>query len=140
MTRVAAPTDEPLAPVDGAIDDPPTASADPSASPAGPVAGVARGDRVGRYDLVERIGAGGMGVVYRARDRGLSRDVAVKLVRVEHPAGDRGRARQRLLREAQALAQLSHPNVVSVFDVGTHGDEVFFAMELVSGRTLREIV
>lgn len=95
---------------------------------------------MGRYDLVERIGAGGMGVVYRARDRGLSRDVAVKLVRVEHPAGDLGRARQRLLREAQALAQLSHPNVVSVFDVGTHGDEVFFAMELLSGRTLREVV
>jgi len=92
-----------------------------------------RGTAIHRYVLLEEIGAGAMGVVYAAYDYGLDRKVAVKLVR------DPGRkaARRRLLREAQALAQLSHPNVVTVFDVGTYRDQVFVAMELVEGRTLR---
>jgi eukaryotic-like serine/threonine-protein kinase len=88
--------------------------------------------RVGRYVLGERLGAGGMGVVYRARDPNLDRDVAIKLVHG-------GRDRDRLQREARALARLSHPNVVAVFDVGAAGvDEIFIAMELVEGRTLRQ--
>ena len=74
-----------------------------------------------------------MGVVYAAYDRDLNRRVALKLVRDPRSKA----ASRRLLREAQALGQLSHPNVVAVYDVGTYADKVFLAMELVAGRTLR---
>ncbi|HEY6038517.1 MAG TPA: serine/threonine-protein kinase, partial [Kofleriaceae bacterium] len=100
---------------------------------AGEAARLAPGMKVGRY-VVERIaGAGAMGVVYAARDPSLERTVALKCIA---GPGD-PRARDRMIREAKAMAQLSHRNVVTVFDVGEHADDVFFAMELVSGRTLR---
>jgi eukaryotic-like serine/threonine-protein kinase len=86
---------------------------------------------LGRYEIVDELGHGGMGIVYRARDRQLGRDVAVKLVRT---AGAHSETlATRLMREAQALAQLSHPNVVAVYDVGRSPDGVFVAMELVPG-------
>src|SRR5262249_51516802 len=77
---------------------------------------------------------GGMGFVLTAFDPELERMVALKLIRPEETSSSR--ARTRLIREAQALAKLQHPNVVTVYDVGTLADEVFIAMELVSGRTL----
>jgi hypothetical protein len=93
---------------------------------------------VGRYELVELIGSGGMGSVYRAHDPHLSRDVALKVLHPSHAAIREGSDyRQRLLREAQALAKLSHPNVVAAFDVGTYRGVVFVAMELVQGESLR---
>ena len=88
-----------------------------------------------RYTLLARIGAGGMGVVYEAHDRELDRRVAMKLL---HPGAARTHVR-RLLREAQMLARLSHPNLVPVFDVGSVDDDVFVAMELVRGRSLDRI-
>jgi tetratricopeptide (TPR) repeat protein/predicted Ser/Thr protein kinase len=94
-----------------------------------------RGTTVGRYMLLEPVGEGGMGVVYRAFDPELDRSVAVKLIR---SAGGSEEARARLLREAQALARLSHPNVVAVHDVGTVGDQVFLAMEMLDGESLRD--
>ena len=93
---------------------------------------LARGASLGRYLVLERLGAGGMGVVYAAYDPELDRSVALKLLRGGNDPG----ARARLLREAQAMARLQHPNVIAVHDVGTVGDEVFIAMELVRGRTL----
>ena len=92
---------------------------------------LARGAQIGRYVVIDVIGRGGMGVVYKAFDPELDRAIAVKLVA---PGGER----QRLLREAKMLAQLSHPNVVAVHDLGTIGDDVFIAMELVAGVTLRQ--
>src|SRR5688572_20171398 len=77
-----------------------------------------------------------MGVVYAAHDPGLDRKVAVKLLRASAPDPDGGRT-ARLQREAQAMARLSHPNVVAVFDVGTHDEHAFVAMEYVDGVTLR---
>jgi tetratricopeptide (TPR) repeat protein/predicted Ser/Thr protein kinase len=101
---------------------------------AGEAARLAPGVTVGRY-VVERIaGAGAMGIVYAARDPSLERTVALKCIA---GPGD-PRARDRMIREAKAMAQLSHRNVVTVFDVGEHDDDVFFAMELVAGRTLRD--
>jgi len=94
------------------------------------------GDLVGRYVLLERIGAGGMGVVHRAYDPELDRHVALKLLRAGTRAGAPESARLRLLREAQALAKLSHDHVVAVFDVGSTTDEVFMAMALVDGIDL----
>jgi tetratricopeptide (TPR) repeat protein/tRNA A-37 threonylcarbamoyl transferase component Bud32 len=109
------------------------AGSGPNAEPAGAPPEV--GQRIGRYLVLSRLGAGGMGVVLAAYDPELDRKVAIKLLRAGRGGGDEGKAR--LLREAQAMAQLSHPNVISVFDVGTLGEQVFFAMELVVGRTLR---
>src|SRR5688572_6479502 len=93
------------------------------------------GARIGRYVVLERIGAGQMGVVHAAYDPELDRKVAIKVLR-DWQQGER--ARSRLLREAQALARLSHPNVITIYDVGTHDDRVFVAMELVTGKTLRQ--
>jgi serine/threonine-protein kinase len=95
---------------------------------------VTRGEAVGRYVVEERVGMGGMGVVYVARDRQLGRRVALKLLRRRR--AEEAVAQLRLLREAQALAKLSHANVVTVFDVGTFHQQVFVAMELVDGGTL----
>ncbi|MBX7083196.1 MAG: protein kinase [Nannocystaceae bacterium] len=92
-------------------------------------------DRIGRYRVLECIGHGGMGVVYAAHDDELDRTVALKVLRRELAPGSRGR--QRLLREAQAAAKLAHPNVVHVYEVGQAHDQVFMAMELVRGPTLR---
>ncbi|HWM85194.1 MAG TPA: serine/threonine-protein kinase [Kofleriaceae bacterium] len=94
---------------------------------------LARGTLVHRYVVRDEVGSGAMGVVYAADDSGLDRKVALKLVR--EPRQRPGH--RRLLREAQALAKLSHPNVVTVYDVGTHLDQVFVAMEFVEGQTLR---
>ncbi|MEP6861631.1 MAG: serine/threonine-protein kinase [Deltaproteobacteria bacterium] len=112
-----------------------------SVSPAAAAAAVApkhrpqpalvRGACVGRYVILDQIGLGGMGVVYRAYDPDLDRRVALKLVRAVSED-----ATSRLVREAQALAKVSHPNIVQIFDVGVFGDTVFIAMELVEGRTL----
>jgi eukaryotic-like serine/threonine-protein kinase len=93
-----------------------------------------RGAMLGRYIVLETLGRGGMGIVYAAYDPELDRKVALKLLL---PGYDRGAsARARLLREAQAIARLSHPNVVAVHDVGTVGEQVFIAMELVEGMDL----
>jgi serine/threonine protein kinase len=89
---------------------------------------------VGRYVVLETLGSGGMGVVYAAYDPELDRKVALKLLREEMVSRSR-ELRARMMREAQALARLSHPNVVAVFDVGTFGESVFLAMELVHGAT-----
>ncbi len=94
---------------------------------------VRAGTSIGRYLVLERLGAGGMGVVWSAYDPELDRKVAIKLLHADVGSSS---GHTRLLREAQALARLAHPNVVTVHDVGTHGEAVFVAMELVTGTTL----
>jgi len=89
------------------------------------------GTRVERFIVIDRIGAGGMGVVYRAYDPRLDRNVALKLVRPDVDG-----ATELSLREAQAQAKLSHPNVVAIYDVGTYREQVFLAMELAEGSTV----
>lgn len=89
-----------------------------------------------RYRLIRELGAGAMGVVWEAEDKQLHRRIALKWVK-PHAAGDKG-YRTRLFREARALAQLHHANVLAVHDVGEVGDEVYIAMELVDGTTARE--
>ncbi|MEX1365065.1 MAG: serine/threonine-protein kinase [Nannocystaceae bacterium] len=95
--------------------------------------GERRGQLLGRYVLLEPIGRGGMGVVYSAYDPELDRRVALKLLHAN--SSERGNAR--LLREAQAMAKLVHPNVITVHDVGSFDGGVFLAMELVEGTDLR---
>ncbi len=99
---------------------------------------VAVGDTVDRYVVLRRVGAGGMGVVYAAYDPQLDRKVALKLLRTGIGIAE-GEAKARLVREAQAIAQLSHPNVVAVYDVGnTREGDVYLAMEFVEGDTLTQ--
>ena len=97
---------------------------------------LARGTAIGRYLLLGKLGAGGMGVVYVAHDPELDRKIALKLLLPRAGGGSSDAGRARLLREAQALAKLSHPNVVAVHDVGQHEDAVWIAMEFVAGTTL----
>src|SRR5262245_23993509 len=104
-----------------------------------------------RFRVLEEIGTGGMGAVYRAHDPQLERDVAIKVLR-EPSAGARealsshqtvdlrdraGEARDGLLQEARMMARLSHPNVVPIYEVGLDGDAVFVVMEYVAGANLR---
>jgi tetratricopeptide (TPR) repeat protein len=107
---------------------------DSAGGPARDPGSLPRGTSVGRYVVLERLGAGGMGVVYSAFDPELDRKVALKLLYGHGSSA----ARARLVREAQSLARLTDPGVVTVHDVGTHDDRVFVAMELVPGRTLTE--
>ena len=92
------------------------------------------GQTIGHYLVTEQIGAGGMGIVYRARDQRLNRDVALKVL----PPGklDDEASRKRFRREALALARLSHPNIGTVFDFDTQNDVDFLVMEYIPGETL----
>jgi WD40 repeat protein len=94
----------------------------------------AESSRIGRFAVLRKLGAGGMGVVYAAYDEELDRKVAVKLVLPGHDDPD---ASARSRREAQALARLSHPNVVQVYEVGEYQGSVYLAMEFIQGQTLR---
>jgi tetratricopeptide (TPR) repeat protein len=94
------------------------------------------GNRLGRYIVLDMLGRGGMGVVYAAYDPVLDRKIALKLL-LELEGDDATAGRARMHREAQALARLSHPNVITIHDVGDHGDAMYLAMELVHGTTLR---
>ncbi len=95
---------------------------------------VARGTRLGPYEVADLVGAGGMGAVYRARDTRLDRDVAVKLL-PEHVAQDGG-ALARFDREARAVAALNHPHIAALFDIGETGGTHYLVMELLEGETL----
>ena len=92
--------------------------------------------QIGRFTVLRTLGSGGMGVVYAAFDEELDRRVAIKVVRDEVIVGSQGRSR--MLREAQAMAKVSHPNVVQVYEVGTFERQVFVAMEFVKGTTLSD--
>jgi len=94
------------------------------------------GTRIGKYEIVSPLGQGGMGVVYRAHDTNLERDVAVKVL--PRNMAEDADALERFEREARAVAALSHPNVLAIHDFGTHGEMRFAVMELLEGETLRQ--
>ncbi len=96
-----------------------------------------RGLQVGRYTLLYPLGEGGMGSVYAAFDPKLDRRVALKFLRTDLLGTGQQAHRQRLVREARALARLSHPNVVSIYDVAETDGSVFLAMELIDGTNAR---
>jgi serine/threonine-protein kinase len=94
--------------------------------------------RIGRYELIARIGRGAMGVVYQARDGVMRRDVAVKVLTAD--LEDDPEIRTRFLREAQAAAGLSHPNIITIFDVGEEQERFFIVMELLRGMVLKSFL
>ena len=96
------------------------------------------GSRLGPYEIVAPLGAGGMGEVYRAKDGKLGREVAIKVL-PETVASDPGR-RQRFEQEARSASALNHPNILTIYDIDASDGRTYIAMELVEGRTLRELV
>ncbi|HTO89428.1 MAG TPA: protein kinase [Thermoanaerobaculia bacterium] len=99
---------------------------------------LAAGARLGPYEILALLGAGGMGEVYRARDTRLGREVAIKVL-PEALSSDAGRLR-RFEKEAQSASSLNHPHIITVFDIGTDGPTSYIAMELVDGVTLRQLL
>ena len=99
---------------------------------------LASGDCLGHFRVLSKLGEGGMGVVYRARDEQLARDVAVKVLPAEQ--FDDRTARARLLREARSAAALNHPHICSVYEVGEDDGQAYIAMELVEGRALSDVL
>jgi len=93
------------------------------------------GTRLGHYEILRSIGAGGMGDVYRARDPRLDREVAIKVLSAQLAADPDALAR--FEREAMSVAKLSHPNILSIFEFGRDGSTAFVVTELVDGETLR---
>src|SRR5262245_5354870 len=99
------------------------------------------GQYLGRYSLMERLGEGGMAVVYKAHDTRLERNVAIKIIRSgAFPADDLDQVLKRFEREAKALAKLSHPNIVKVHDYGEHDGSPYLVMEYLPGGTLKKIL
>jgi Tol biopolymer transport system component len=94
------------------------------------------GTRLGPYEILALLGSGGMGEVYRARDTRLNRDVAIKILPSQF--ADNPTRRARFLREAQAISQLSHPNICAIYDVGEHDSTVFLVMEFIDGESLEQ--
>ena len=111
-----------------------TQSAEPSTNGSGHFPG----RQFGNYELLEEIARGGMGVVYKARQRGLDRLVAVKMILAERLAGKE--SVQRFRGEAAAAGVLQHPNIVAIHEIGMHAGQHFFSMDYVEGQNLAQLV
>ena len=94
-------------------------------------------DHVGRFRVLELVGEGAMGVVFRGRDESLDRDVALKVMRAQSAEAD---DKERFLREARSVARLQHPNIVTVYELGDHQGAPFIAMELLEGVDLQRAI
>src|SRR5258708_10874246 len=98
-------------------------------------------ESIGGYQVIKEIGRGAMGVVYHAHDKGIDRPVAIKVIRVDPgtTAEAGAQLRQRLIREASVAGKISHPGIVTVYQLGEDGDNVFVALEYVEGTTLEHL-
>ena len=99
---------------------------------------ISSGHRLGPYEILAPLGSGGMGEVYKARDTRLGREVAIKILRADKPAGP-GRI-ARFLQEARAASALNHPHIITIYDVGVEGGSNFLVMEYVKGRPLDQLI
>jgi serine/threonine protein kinase len=99
-------------------------------------------DQIGRYKIVAELGRGAMGVVFRALDPSIGREVAIKIIRLDEVpnAEQRAKQRERLFREARSAGILSHPGIVTIYDMAEEGDMAYIAMEFVAGSTLEQIL
>ena len=127
--KMATPADDPYAPT--------APGTKPPASGGAPSPGLA-GRRLGDYEILETLGEGGMGIVYRARDAALDREVALKVLQPALAQDEE--YERRFVREARVAAKLDHPNIVAVYAAGRHENVLFMAMQLVRGRTLHQVL
>lgn len=99
-------------------------------------------DRIGRYEIVSELGRGAMGIVYRAHDTRIARDVAIKTIKLADQAApdEMQGLRERLFREAQSAGRLSHPGIVTIYDIAEENGIAYITMEFVEGRTLEELM
>src|SRR5687768_14532917 len=97
-----------------------------------------KGQRIGRYRVLGRLGAGGMGMVFRAEDERLRRQVAIKLLPPALALDSEARAR--LEREAQTVSALDHPNICTIHEIGEHEGQLFIVMSCYDGQTLRQLL
>ena len=97
-------------------------------------------EKFGRYKIAKELGRGAMGVVYLAEDEVLQRTVAIKMIALSGSEQERDTHEARFRQEARAAGKLSHPSIITIYDVGREGDTAFIAMELVEGRELRELI
>src|SRR5947208_13664630 len=99
-------------------------------------------DRIGRYKIVRELGRGAMGVVYHAIDPNIGRAVAIKTIQLggNRKPEEQERLRERLFREARSAGMLSHPGIVTIYDVEQQGDLAYIAMEYVDGPTLDQVL
>ncbi len=95
---------------------------------------------LGKYELIEELGRGAMGVVYKARDPLIGREVALKTIRADFIGGSQTEAQERFLREARSAGNLSHPNIVTIYEVGEDQGLVFIAMQYIEGSNLAELL
>ncbi len=108
-------------------------------SPARPADNKRPVTRIGNYELIDQIGGGGMGVVFKAKQVGLDRFVALKVMNTEAmPKGSEELAKQRFLNEAKAMSRLAHPNIIPIYDVGEHLGVCYFSMKLIPGGSLSD--
>jgi len=98
------------------------------------------GGKFGRFEVIDVLGRGAMGVVYRAKDSALGRTVAIKTIALTGSAQERDLHEARFMQEARAAGSISHPAIITIYDVGREGDTAFIAMELLEGRDLRELI
>src|SRR6185369_15368358 len=96
------------------------------------------GRSVSHYQIVEKLGAGGMGEIYRAQDARLNRNVAIKVLHGAHSGSEERRSR--FLQEAKAASALNHPNIITIHDVVMEGDAEYIVMEYVTGKTLADLI
>lgn len=99
-------------------------------------------ERIGRYEILDELGRGAMGVVYKARDTKIGREVAIKTIRLSDKVdpSEVSTLRERLFREAQSAGRLSHPGIVTIYDIEEEDDLAYISMELVDGRTLETMI
>ena len=97
-------------------------------------------EKFGRYQVVKELGRGAMGIVYLAQDEVLARTVALKMIALTGSGAERDQHEARFRQEARAAGGLTHPSIITIYDVGREGDVAFIAMELVDGRELRELI
>src|SRR3990172_8081817 len=95
---------------------------------------------LGRYEIISELGQGAMGVVYKARDPLIERMVAIKTINLSLAQDEQEEYEARFYQEAKAAGRLSHPNIVTIYDVGKNGDVAYIAMEFLEGRELRDIM
>jgi serine/threonine-protein kinase len=127
---------------DDALPPPAAGSSVSSGQPSSPATPTGDGEegvkRVGRYELLERIGRGGMGVVYRAKDSGIGRLVAVKMLISDIDVSDE--TRERFFREARSAGQLTHRNIITIYDFGEEAGRAYIVMELLTGESLTNLL